>query len=81
MNEIKTQGPLFEGTGLKTTEEEFSMEMKIFVRPQNYSNWDEIGLPQAIEKRHSVRQTERFGQHVNFGKAPLSNGAGTPGAR
>ena len=57
------------------------MKMKIIVRPQNYSNWDKIDLEHIIEKRCSIRQTERFGQHVNLGIAPLSNGVGTPGAR
>ena len=57
------------------------MEMNIFVRPQNYSNWDKIDLAHVIEKRHSIRQIERFGQHVNVEKASLSNGIGTPGAQ
>ena len=81
VNEIKAEGPLLKGAGPKTIQEEFSMEMKIFVRPQNYSNWDKIDLAHVIEKRHSIRQTERFGQHVNLGIALLSNGVGTPGAR
>ena len=56
------------------------MKTKFFVRPQNYSNWDKIDLAHVIEKRHSIRQIERFGQQVNIGKASLSNGVGIPGA-